>query len=130
VAGPAVMLALVAGWALRPSHATSAVHLEIRHSRFDPASLSVRQGTTVRIVVHNADPIDHELIVGDAAVQDSHEHGLDTHHDGSVPGQVSVPAGAVVTTTYRFGGPGRLLYGCHLPGHWAYGMHGQIDVTS
>jgi uncharacterized cupredoxin-like copper-binding protein len=106
------------------------VTLEIRHSRFEPGSFSVPGGTTVRIVVHNADPIDHELIVGDQAVQDRHEHGLDDHHDGSVPGEVSVPAGAVVTTTYRVDRGARLLYGCHLPGHWAYGMHGRIDLTS
>ena len=41
-----------------------------------------------------------------------------------------MPAGAVVTTTYRFDGPGRLLYGCHLPGHWAYGMRGEIRVVA
>jgi uncharacterized cupredoxin-like copper-binding protein len=82
----------------------------------------------VRIVVRNNDPIDHELIVGDQAVQDGHEHGTDGSHDGSVPGQVSVPAGATVTTTYRFDRPGRLLYGCHVPGHWAYGMRGTVEV--
>jgi uncharacterized cupredoxin-like copper-binding protein len=124
------MVALLVACVPGPSHAADPVNLEIRHSRFDPASLTVRAGTTVRIVVHNTDPIDHELIVGDASTQDTHERGLDTRHDGSVPGQVSVPAGAVVTTTYRFGRPGRLLYGCHLPGHWAYGMHGLIEVAS
>ena len=25
--------------------------------------------------------------------------------------------------------PGQLLYGCHLPGHWAYGMHGEMTVA-
>ena len=45
-----------------------------------------------------------------------------------MPGEISVPAGAVVTTTYHLGPPGQLLYGCHLPGHWAYGMRGVIRV--
>ena len=123
----AAMLAVTAGCAHRPSM-PDAAQLEIHHSAFTPRSFSVRPGTTVRIVVRNTDPIDHELIVGDQATQDRHEHGTETHHDGSVPGQISVPAGSVVATTYRFAGPGRLLYGCHIPGHWAYGMHGAIDV--
>jgi len=104
--------------------------VEIHHSRFLPASLSLPEGQTVRFVVHNTDPIDHEFIVGDQATQDRHEHGVDDHHDGSVPGEISVPAGAVVTTTYHLGPPGELLYGCHLPGHWAYGMRGVIRVSS
>jgi uncharacterized cupredoxin-like copper-binding protein len=83
----------------------------------------------VRIVVRNTDPIDHELIVGDQATQDRHERGVEAHHDGSVPGEVSVPAGAVVTTTYRFDQPGRFLYGCHLPGHWDYGMRGVVIAS-
>ena len=94
-----------------PARAAAPVRLEIRHSAFTPGSFSVRDGTTVRIVVRNTDPIDHELIVGDQATQDRHELGTDTHHDGSVPGQISVPAGSVVVTTYRFDRPGRLLYG-------------------
>jgi len=108
--------------------ATDVVHVEIHHSRFLPSSLSLEGRQTVRFVVHNADPIDHEFIVGDQATQDRHEHGIEDHHDGSVPGEISVPAGAVVTTTYDLGPPGQLLYGCHLPGHWAYGMRGVIRV--
>ena len=108
--------------------ARDVVHVEIRHSRFVPASLSLGAHQTVRFVVHNGDPIDHEFIVGDQATQDRHERGVEDHHDGSVPGEISVPSGAVVTTTYRLAGPGPLLYGCHLPGHWAYGMRGVILV--
>ncbi|HEV3354288.1 MAG TPA: plastocyanin/azurin family copper-binding protein [Acidimicrobiales bacterium] len=114
-----------------PSHAaTNVIHIEIHHSRFVPAAVSIGAGQTVRFVVRNTDPIDHEFIVGDQAAQDRHEHGVDDHHDGSVPGEISVPAGAVVTTSYRPAGPSPILYGCHLPGHWAYGMRGVIRVSA
>jgi uncharacterized cupredoxin-like copper-binding protein len=109
---------------------TDVVHVEIHHSHFDPSSLSLRSGETVRFVVHNADPIDHEFIVGDQATQDRHEHGNDDHHDGLVPGEISAPAETTVTTTYHLGGPGQILYGCHIPGHWAYGMRGVIRVSA
>ncbi len=90
--------------------------------------VEVPVGTTVRFVVRNADPIAHELIVGDEDVQDRHETGTEAHH-GERPGEVSVPAGGTVETTYRFDRRGTVLFGCHLPGHWAYGMRGTIKVV-
>lgn len=120
----ALLLLLAPG----PVPAARTVVLTAHHSHFGPARLRVRAGTTVRFVVRNRDPIDHELIVGDGATHLRHEHGRQAHHHGRVPGEVSVPAGATATTTYRFTRPGRLLFGCHLPGHWAYGMRGTVQV--
>ena len=104
------------------------VELTVHHSRFSVSELQARPGETIRIVIHNTDPIPHELIVGDQTVQDVHEVGTESHH-GERPGEVSVAPGATAMTTYRFGPAGsRVLFGCHLPGHWAYGMHGTIRV--
>ena len=104
------------------------VRLTIRHSRFVPAAINVPAGATIRFVVDNTDPINHELILGDQAVQDKHETGTETHH-GSVPGEISVDAGKSASTTYTFGGPGEVLMGCHLPGHWTYGMQAVVSVV-
>jgi uncharacterized cupredoxin-like copper-binding protein len=97
-------------------------------SHWDAGRFTFRTGQRVTFVVRNADPIDHEFIVGDRATQTRHEAGTDAHHDGSVPGEVSVPAEGQVTTTVTFSHPGTLEFACHLPGHYAYGMHGQIVV--
>ena len=105
------------------------VELSVRHSKFSLDELRVRPGETVRFVLRNTDPIPHELIVGDQSVQDVHELGTEAHH-GDRPGEVSVAPGATAVTTYRFGrAGGRILFGCHLPGHWAYGMKGTITVA-
>jgi uncharacterized cupredoxin-like copper-binding protein len=104
------------------------VTLRLHHSRFSTDHLEVRPGTTVRFVVENTDPIPHELIVGDQAVQDRHETGTEAHH-GARDGEVSVAAGATAETRYTFSESGRLLFGCHLPGHWDYGMRGTIAVS-
>jgi uncharacterized cupredoxin-like copper-binding protein len=104
------------------------VTLTIRYSRFEPGALTVARGTTVRFVVENRDPITHELIVGDQDVQDLHERGTG-HHHGEVPGEISAPAGSTVETTYTFRETGTTLFGCHLPGHYAYGMRGTIRVV-
>ena len=110
------------------SEGTNTVELTMRHSRFDPAVIEAEPGQTIRFVVRNLDPIDHELIVGPPAVQRRHEVGRDRHHHGEVPGEVSVPAGTVRSTTYTVGRLGEVPFGCHLPGHWSYGMRGVLRV--
>ena len=91
--------------------------------------MRVRAGTLVRFVVRNDDPIAHELVVGDAAVHAAHERGSEATHP-PVPGEVSVAAGAVGETFFRFDEPGSYLFACHLPGHFAYGMHGIVTVVA
>jgi uncharacterized cupredoxin-like copper-binding protein len=124
-----VFLAAAAGIPSSPpaTPAVRTVVLDIHFSRFSSSALSVPRAEVVRFVVRNDDPIAHELIVGGQSAQDRHEHGTEAHH-GERPGEVSVPAGATATTTYAFGDRGRLLFGCHLPGHWAYGMRGTIEI--
>ena len=128
---PAVVfsLALVALSSCTGADASpSTLVITIEHSSFDPAEITVEQGTTVTFVVRNLDPIDHELIIGGRAVQHEHEVGRDRHHHGEVPGEISVPAGSERTTSYTFSRPGSVLFGCHLPGHYSYGMRGVIQV--
>ncbi len=105
-------------------------HVTIHWSRFQPAGYVFPAGTTVRFVIHNTDPIGHEFILGSRAVQLYIENTAHPAHDGSVPGQISVPPGATVVTTYTFGRPGTVLLGCHVAGHYAYGMRGSVRVTS
>jgi uncharacterized cupredoxin-like copper-binding protein len=128
VAGAVVIVALTAAAAPPPERT---VDVTIHFSDFDVTSLEVSPGETVRFVVTNTDPIDHEFLVGDAEMQQIHEEGTEASH-GARPGEISVPAGATVETTFTF--PDRLAPGwefaCHLPGHYAYGMHGPITMTT
>jgi uncharacterized cupredoxin-like copper-binding protein len=136
-----VVLAVIAGGraVAGPSHESAnvfgpgevTVTVTIRHSHFDPERFSVRPGTTVRFLVHNTDPIGHELIVGDAEVHRRHETGTEAVHPPR-PGEVSVPAQATAETTFRFGDPSSepVVYACHLPGHVAYGMSGEVDIVA
>ena len=112
--------------ALGPGVVTVQVHID--ESRYDIGTLRVAQGTLVQFVVHNDDPIDHELVVGDAAVHRRHEHGTERRHP-PVPGEVSVAPGDRGMTFYEFTDVGSIVYACHLPGHEAYGMKGTIQVV-
>lgn len=114
------------GAAARANAAT--VHIAIHYSSFAPDRLSVDPGETVRFVIENTDPIDHEFILGDEHVQLVHEEGTEAHH-APRPGEVSVPAGETVVTTYTFPQtPGELIFGCHLPGHYDFGMRGAVVI--
>jgi uncharacterized cupredoxin-like copper-binding protein len=127
--GLAAAALLVLAAACSPASATPdarTVEIGIQYSRFDPATVDVRPGETVRFVISNTDPIDHEFIVGDEAVQDAHELGTEAYHPPR-PGEVTIPAGETVETTYTFDG-GNLIFGCHLPGHYDYGMRGLVVV--
>ena len=108
--------------------AVRTVTLTVRFSKFSPAQVEVEPGTTVRFVVENLDPIAHELIIGDAGVHERHATGTEPHH-GDRPGEVSVAANSTAETKFTFERRGELAFGCHLPGHWAYGMHGVISVA-
>ena len=138
IAGAAVVavVAIGVGYAVdEPAVATGAargpglitVEVDIDHSRFDLEDLRVYEGTLVRFVVRNHDPINHELIVGDEAVHRRHEEGTDSQHP-PIPGEVSVGPREVGLTTYLFDEVGTVAVACHLPGHLAYGMVTEIEV--
>lgn len=106
------------------------VTLTIRHSHYSPDHITVRSGTTVRFIVNNEDPIGHELIIGDADVHRRHEAGTEPVHPPR-PGEISVPASSTAETTYRFDASATspVVYACHLPGHFRYGMSGVVDIV-
>ena len=104
------------------------VAVEVEHSSFQLERVAFAPGEIVTFVITNDDPIDHEFIIGDEGVHARHEEGRQRHHHGKVPGEISVPAGTTRTTTFTFGGEGTVEYACHLPGHYDYGMRGDVSV--
>lgn len=124
----AVALAGLAACAPASASPTSrTVHVAIHYSAFSIDTIDVRPGETVRFAVTNTDPIDHEFIIGDRSVQIAHERGTEPVHPPR-PGEITIPAGETVSTTFAFG-ERDLLFGCHLPGHYAYGMRGTVEVV-
>ena len=104
------------------------IHVDIRYSHFSLDHDHVRAGTLVRFVVRNRDVINHEFVVGPPSVHALHAHGTERSHP-PVPGEVSVAPHDTGETILRFGRAGQVEYACHLPGHLAYGMKGEITVV-
>jgi uncharacterized cupredoxin-like copper-binding protein len=129
----AVLLLVVVGgaaWRAAGEPAVRTIEVDLRYSRFSPDAIAVAPGETVRFVVRNGDPIDHEFIIGDAAVQRAHEQGTEAYHPPR-PGDMTVPAGETRETIYTFPAAvnAGLILGCHLPGHYAYGMRAAITIA-
>jgi uncharacterized cupredoxin-like copper-binding protein len=112
--------------ALGPGDVT--VQIDIHHSAFVPDGLIVVEGTRVRFLVANGDPIGHELITGGPDVHRRHADGTEAEHP-SVPGEVSVGPNDTALTTFTFDTPGVYEFACHLPGHYEYGMQGEVEVV-
>ncbi|HSO28681.1 MAG TPA: plastocyanin/azurin family copper-binding protein [Candidatus Sulfomarinibacteraceae bacterium] len=103
--------------------------------RFEPDSVVVRLGETVRIVVHNAGAVIHDLTVGDLEAQERHEQQMRLFFDGSGSLEmrdhgiaVLVEPGETAELIVTFDQPGEVLLGCHVPGHWDARMRGVVIV--
>jgi uncharacterized cupredoxin-like copper-binding protein len=105
------------------------VEVRIHYSHYEPAWITVPVGRPVTFVVRNDDPIDHEWIVGDAALHGRHRTGTEARHDER-PTEITVEALTTKRTTITFAAPASLGYICHLPGHEAYGMAGTLVVVA
>lgn len=100
---------------------------------YDPDSIDLRVGVTVTFRVHNVGEAEHEFVLGDQAMQDMHEAEMQAMASDSPmmhdePNAISVKPGEIVELTWTFTTPTRLVYGCHLPGHYAAGMRGELTV--
>jgi uncharacterized cupredoxin-like copper-binding protein len=104
------------------------IEIDIHYSHFSPAAITVPAGRPVTFVIVNTDPIDHEWIVGDAALHERHRTGTEPVHNAR-PTEVSIDALHERRTTVTFASAGTLTFVCHLPGHEAYGMTGTLVVT-
>lgn len=72
----------------------------------------------------------HEFVIGDIAEQRAHDKEMAAMPDMPMddPNGVSVAPGKTATLIWTFTRPATLQYACHVPGHYAAGMVGQLNV--
>lgn len=103
---------------------------------FEPNSIAVAAGETVKFVVTNKGGLMHEMTIGDAAEQAAHSRAMDKvsdmkHDDGmkEMPSNaVHVPPGQTRELIWTFAKSGNLKFACNYPGHTDLGMQGDIVV--
>lgn len=99
--------------------------------RFVPASLRVKQGETIRLLVRNSGALPHELVLG--TIKDLQEHAKamqkfpDMEHEE--PNMISVAPGKQGELIWHFNRAMTLDFACLRPGHFEAGMKGKIQVA-
>lgn len=113
-----------------PQDATQTVGVKaLDKLTFDPSSVSVQQGDVVRFVVTNEGKAPHEFVIGDEEYQVEHEESMEHGgHDMELGNSVEIAPGETAELTWRFTSPGRVVFACHVAGHYEGGMTGTIMV--
>ena len=104
--------------------------------RFTPNRIEVKEGETIRFVVHNDGKTEHEMVLGSAddikahalAMQKGASHG--SAHGAAGGAAISVAAGQRGELVVNFDQARTLEMACLIPGHYEAGMRGTLDVQS
>lgn len=116
---------------------TRTVEVDMVDIAFEPDTLTVAEGETVRFVFTNRGKVAHDAFIGDADAQADHEAEMrdadsgDAHggHGADDDDAVTVEPGDTAELTYTFDEPGSVEIGCHQPGHCDAGMKVDVDVA-
>lgn len=118
-----------------PDEAGRVVEVEASDDlEFLPARVEVSIDEVVTFRVTNTGKLPHDFTLGDAKLQEDHDAEMATMgaemmamHDE--PNAFALPAGETKELTWRFDTAGSVIFGCHVPGHYAAGMRGEILVN-
>jgi uncharacterized cupredoxin-like copper-binding protein len=113
---------------------TRTVDVAMRDIAYDPATLSVKAGETVKFVFRNEGAIRHDAFLGDEAAQAAHEKEMREKGSGEKDGHhgedaITVDPGETGSLTHTFKAGDMLVIGCHEVGHYAAGMKITVTVT-
>lgn len=132
------------GDAAQPTGANAKViEVSMTDNEFTPNVFDIEAGQAITFRFRNDGKVDHEAILGTAAEQADHEaqmagegaghgsgmDGMDgMDHGDSTGDAITVKPGGSATLTHTFASPGKVLLGCHEPGHYKEGMTATITV--
>ncbi len=135
---------------------TTTIEVVMYDSYYEPETISVKEGETVRFVIRNAGEFVHEFNIGTAEMHASHQdemmmmmqHGvlMPDHVDMAAakkmqasmghgmhndPNSVLLEPGksADITWTFPKHMESRIEFACNVPGHYQSGMTGRIRLT-
>ena len=118
--------------------ATAARTVEVRAldtRKYEPTEIRVQPGETVTIRVTNTATSLHEFYLGSEKQHDDHEKEMAAMGDAEMKmadaaDRIFMEAGETKQVTWTFPESGSVIYGCHMPGHFAQGMRGTVTVQS
>lgn len=98
---------------------------------FEPNSLAVKKGETIRFSVRNMGEIEHEFVIDSHEMNMKHKASMEKfpemEHDD--PNAIRLDEGADGEVIWTFAKDGTFEFACLIPGHYESGMKGDITVA-
>jgi len=109
---------------------TRTVEVTMKDIAFQPTSVTVQPGETVKFVFRNEGQILHDAFIGDEAAQAEHEKEM-REHSGKMDDEhgIKVLPGKTGSLTHTFKAGEALIIGCHETGHYVAGMKMTVAVS-
>lgn len=107
---------------------TRTVDVTMKDIAYDPTTVTVKAGETVKFVFRNEGKIRHDAFLGDEAAQSEHEKKMGSE-GGHGDNAITVDPGKTGEITHTFKAGDAVLIGCHEPGHYVAGMKLAVTVT-
>ena len=136
----------------KASQASRTINVEMYDNYYEPETIDVGPGETVRFVVENKGNLVHEFNIGTPGMHEAHqkemrmmvEHGVirggQIHHDmmnmdmgnghsmkHDDPNSVLLEPGQSQEVIWTFSDKGNVEFACNVPGHYQAGMYGEIN---
>ena len=138
----------------KSSDVTSTIEVVMYDNYYEPESISVKEGETVRFIVKNAGTLVHEFNIGTAKMLEDHapemqmmvDHGVleadKINHDVAkkmqasmghgmheMPNSALLEPGKTGEVIWKFPEHAELEFGCTVPGHYESGMVGEFSLS-
>lgn len=111
------------------------IEIDATEFSYEPDSITVKQGQTIRFVVTNTGKLMHEFVIGGEEAQQAHAKEMQgmspkemIEHMKHHPTGISVQPGETKELIWKFGPQEHVRYACHVPGHYQAGMIGHMQV--
>ncbi|MEQ8335437.1 cupredoxin domain-containing protein [Nisaea sp.] len=137
-----------------PAKVSRTIEITMHDNFYEPESLNIKEGETIRFVIRNAGEFVHEFNIATAAMHEAHrpemmmmvEHGVlepdRINHEAAKAMQASMghgmhdeansvllepsKSGEIIWT---FPENAELEFACNVPGHYETGMHGTVKLS-
>lgn len=110
---------------------TRVIKIRALDNHFDPKSVTVIRGTTVKFIVTDVGKLSHEFVLGDGNEQEAHEKEMKSMGDMPMADEangIDLNSGQTKTLIWTFTQDGVIEYACHSLGHFDAGMIGTVVV--
>jgi uncharacterized cupredoxin-like copper-binding protein len=99
---------------------------------FDPVSVTVKQGETVRLALTNEGEYDHEFVMDTHEQLIEHKAGMERlpHMEHVDLNAIRIGPQGKGEIVWTFTSVGQFDFACLIPGHYELGMKGALTVTA